>query len=220
MGDPVFDAFYATQIQAVAHGASEQAAMQLAGAALLNIIGPAVLIGHSQGGVIPWLLADARPDLVKGIIGIEPSGPPFHDIFIPGGTAGPARPWGPADIPLTYSPAPTTNSTSGNPVFDTEVVDVPGQYNGTRSSCIIQKEPAKQLVNLKMPVLMETGEASFHAVYDHCTAMWLKQAGVNVTHWRLEELGIHGNGHMQFMENNSENIAIILEEWIRGVTGG
>ena len=46
-------------------------------ARLLDRIGPAVLFTHSAGGPAGWLTADARPELVKGIIAIEPIGPAF-----------------------------------------------------------------------------------------------------------------------------------------------
>ena len=52
---------------------------QDAGAALLDKIGPAIVLTHSQSGSFGWLIADARPKLVKAIIAIEPSGPPFED---------------------------------------------------------------------------------------------------------------------------------------------
>jgi hypothetical protein len=32
-------------------------------------------------------------------------------------------------------------------------------------------------------------------------------AGVSVDHVRLEDVGIHGNGHMMFMEKNNMHIA-------------
>jgi pimeloyl-ACP methyl ester carboxylesterase len=41
-----------------------------AGAALLDKIGPAILISHSQGGQLTWLIGDARPGLVKGIVAV------------------------------------------------------------------------------------------------------------------------------------------------------
>lgn len=36
----------------------------------------------------------------------------------------------------------------------------------------------------------------------------------------LATKGIHGNGHMQFLEKNSDEIAGVLDEWIRGKVGG
>ena len=44
--------------------------------ALLDKIGPAILLTHSQSGAFGWPVADARPDLVKAIVAVEPNGPP------------------------------------------------------------------------------------------------------------------------------------------------
>ena len=46
--------------------------------ALFDKIGPAILMVHSQAGAFAWPVADARPDLVKAIVGVEPNGPPFY----------------------------------------------------------------------------------------------------------------------------------------------
>ncbi len=100
-GDPIFDAFYATQVESLASNAETQTLIQAAGSALLDKIGPAIIVTHSQAGPFGWLLADSRPSLVKGIVAIEPAGPPFQNEVT---NQDPARPWGLADIPLTYDP--------------------------------------------------------------------------------------------------------------------
>jgi pimeloyl-ACP methyl ester carboxylesterase len=48
--------------------------------ALLEKIGPSILLVHSQAGAFGWPVADIRPDLVKAILAIEPNGPPFYGI--------------------------------------------------------------------------------------------------------------------------------------------
>lgn len=61
--------------------------------ALLERIGKKVILfGHSQGGTAPWLIADAKPELVERIVALEPAGPPFKEPKINGGV--PARKWG------------------------------------------------------------------------------------------------------------------------------
>src|SRR5215467_4279262 len=100
-GDPAFDAFYATQVETVISNEATQAANQAASAALLDKIGPAIILTHSQSGSFGWLIADARPKLVKGIIAIEPAGPPFEAIYI---GSGKTRPWGLTDIKMAYDP--------------------------------------------------------------------------------------------------------------------
>ncbi|HUP95199.1 MAG TPA: alpha/beta hydrolase, partial [Burkholderiales bacterium] len=76
-GDPVFDQFYSSQVQYILSGATTQRLNRDAGAALLDRIGPAIVLTHSQSGAIGWPIADARPQLVKAVIAAEPSGPPF-----------------------------------------------------------------------------------------------------------------------------------------------
>ncbi|UBB15381.1 alpha/beta hydrolase family protein [Comamonas odontotermitis] len=65
VGDPVFDQFYASQVEYLASNAETQTLIRSAGEALLDRIGPAILLTHSQAGPFGWLLADARPKLVK-----------------------------------------------------------------------------------------------------------------------------------------------------------
>jgi pimeloyl-ACP methyl ester carboxylesterase len=101
MGDPIFDAFYATQVETVLSNEATERRNQEAGAALLDRIGPAIVLTHSQSGPFGWLIADARPGLVKAIVAVEPFGPPFEATII--GT-GKLRAWGPTNIPITYDP--------------------------------------------------------------------------------------------------------------------
>ena len=80
----------------------------------------------------------------------------------------------------------------------------------------LQAEPARKLPNLaKIPMLIVAAESSYHAAFDHCTAAYLKQAGVPVTFLRLEDAGIRGNGHMMMLEKNSDEIAGVLVDWLK-----
>ena len=81
--------------------------------------------------------------------------------------------------------------------------------------CWQQAEPARKLPRLgRVPILIVTSEASYHAAYDHCTSQYLIQAGVPHTFTRLEAAGIHGNGHMMMLEKNSQVIAAYLQKWL------
>ena len=42
------------------------------GAMLLDDIGPAILMTHGDGAVFAWVTAQERPNLVKGIVAVEP----------------------------------------------------------------------------------------------------------------------------------------------------
>jgi hypothetical protein len=61
--------------------------------------------------------------------------------------------------------------------------------------------------------MVVTSEASYHAVYDHCTVRYLRQVGAHVDFVRLEEVGIHGNGHMMMLERNNMAIASVIARW-------
>lgn len=205
-GDPAFDAFYASQVQRQKDVVLQEAQTAKAYSALLDKIGkPVHLVTHSQSGGFGWRVADLRPKLTKGIVALEPAGPPFINRVV---VSGPARAWGVTDGEITYEPSAGPNATLiktiVEPAKDKDHVD-----------CIMQTEPAKKLVNLeKIPVFFVTTEASYHVPYDYCTVKYLRQAGVGVEHLNLPDVGIKGNGHMFFMEKNSDDIAGKVLEWL------
>jgi pimeloyl-ACP methyl ester carboxylesterase len=65
------------------------------GAMLLDKIGPSIIMTHSAGGPFGWLVAEIRPNLVKGIVAIEGGGQPF----------GGANAWGMSTIPVAIRSA-------------------------------------------------------------------------------------------------------------------
>jgi pimeloyl-ACP methyl ester carboxylesterase len=72
-------------------------AMRDGAAALLDRIGPSVVLTHSMGGPFGWLAADVRWEQVRAIVAVEPLGPPF--VLLPG--IGKVR-YGLTAIPVTY----------------------------------------------------------------------------------------------------------------------
>lgn len=205
-GNPVFDAAHARTVAYLANNAETQQLVQNAGAALLDRIGPAILVTHSQAGPFGWLLADARPKLVRGIIAVEPSGPPFELAVL---SKGPARDWGPTNIRITYDP----------PVNDPKELRTERQAKADGPDlvlCVLQAGTPRTLPNLRgIPIAIITGEASYHAPYDHCTSKYLVQAGVANEHIRLEARGIRGNGHGIPSELNNLVVARLVDEWLQ-----
>ena len=86
-----------------------------------------------------WSIADARPDLVKGIVALEPTGLPYKDPV--------ARPrngdrlYGLTSIPLAYDP-PVTPETPLE--FEQQVEPTPPGL----TACWPQAGPPRRLVNL------------------------------------------------------------------------
>jgi len=213
-GNPAFDQFFASQLESIASTVKTEELMFPADVALLEKIGPAIVLTHSQSGVFGFKLADARPDLVKAHIAVEPNGPPFYDTDFRGGddwykdSDKIARPWGVARVPLAYDP----------PAAEASELHLARQEQADETTlvrCWLQAEPARQLPKMKnVPTAIVTGEASFRATYDHCTSKFLTQAGVRNTHLRLEKVGLHGNGHMMMLEQNSAAIAEVIANWL------
>jgi hypothetical protein len=193
IGNPVFDAFYPTQVPYLADNAQTQRLNQEGVSSLLDRIGPAIILTHSQSSPFGWL-ADRRRRAV------EPTRPPFQNAVL--GTDK-ARAWGVTDIPITYDP----------PVNDpTELkIEQQAQPDGPDLvRCWQQQAPARRLANLAdIPAVVITTEASYHAAYDHCSVKYLAQAGVKVTALRLGDHGIHGNGHMVMLEKNNQQVAAL-----------
>jgi pimeloyl-ACP methyl ester carboxylesterase len=211
-GDATFDGFYASQVETIGDEGLIEEINRDAGAKLLDRIGPAVLLTHSQAGVIGWSVADARPSLVKGILAIEPSGPPIRENVAKGAPdyfedGVMARPWGVTRGKIAFDPP--AESAGELKLVRQEEADGPGLVR-----CFAQAEPARQIPRLRgIPILILTSEASYHAPYDHCTAKFLEQAGVKNTFVRLADHGIRGNGHMMMLEKNNLEIAAFLRRW-------
>src|SRR2546427_10613950 len=60
-GDPVFYAFYTTQVETVSSNGQTQRRNQAPSAALLDKIGQPILLTHSHGAAFGRLIVDARP---------------------------------------------------------------------------------------------------------------------------------------------------------------
>src|SRR6266545_4624009 len=192
--------------------ARQQAVSRDAMVALLDKIGPAIVLVHSQGGPIGWATADARPSLVKAVVAVEPNGPPVRALELVGAPewfkeGGIALPYGIAGVPLAYDP-PVKDASELKWVKE-DKADGPGLV-----TCWKQAEPARKLVNLKMPIVVLMSEASYHAPYDHCTVKFLQQAGVKPDFIKLADLGIKGNSHVMMQEKNSKEIAAVIYGWL------
>lgn len=156
-------------------------------ARLLDLTGPAVLLTHSAGGPVGWLVADARPHLVKGIAAVEPIGPAF--VEFPGmGTLH----WGLTAAPITYDPPAATPQ---------EVADRPAAE--------------RRLPNLSgLPVALFTGGASAFATFAPDVVDFLRTGGADAEWIHLPDHGIDGNGHGLIFEANSDETVRPVVRWL------
>lgn len=213
--------------------------------ALLKHTGKAFLIGEGTGGGMAWLATDAEPELVAGVIAIEPAGPPFgkatrgkeneHRVFTQFMEwAGNIRNYGLTDIPLTYDPP--ANLHDGLSSLGQAPLDIENRLRpDAKGSCYLQRglwedyvlpegdtrdpHQVRELYNLKkVPQAIVTAHASSHVTYDWATVAFMVQAGVDLQWIKLDEHNIYGNGHLMFLETNSDDVARLLTECIYSMT--
>jgi len=227
-GDPVFDNYFSSNVPSLDNREMQSKMNVEALSSLLDRIGPSIVLVHSQSGQYGWPLAQARPALVKAIVAAEPSGPPVHDVVVPGATRfgmdfanatavegteifrddPRLKRYGLADNPMVYAPAVTPESPLA--FVQQDKAEAPDLVK-----CWRQKEPARNLVAVgDRPILYLAAEASFYAPYNHCTVGYLRQAGVDVSFVKLADIGVRGNGHLMMMEKNSDAIAQVIIEWL------
>ncbi|RFU33828.1 hypothetical protein B7463_g2504, partial [Scytalidium lignicola] len=215
-GDPIFDAFYASQVGHLSDYKKVEQLFHPAAQALLVKIGPSYLVTHSQSGALGWHVADNYPDLMKGIIALEPHGPPFEYPNYPPFNARPeiigkmVHPFGITSTPLRYEPALLADATQ----LDYEPYHPENLAEGLAYGHRL-KSPRRQLPNLaRVPVVVATAEASYHATYDHLTVRFLRDAGVAAEHVYFSEIGIHGNGHLMAAEKNVGEVKDFINDWL------
>lgn len=126
--------------------------------AVLERVGPCLVLAHSHGGEVAYRAMQRRPDLVLGIIGIEPSG--FSQDVAASAVA---------DKPFLFVYGDYLNASS----LWTQLVDTGCRY-----------------------------------------AQTLLERGARVTNWHLTKMGIAGNSHMLMMDDNSDDIALRISDWI------
>ncbi len=213
-GDPIYDQFFSSQVEDIEDVNVIERLNLASGVALIEKIGPSVLLTHSQSGSFGWLIANARPELVKGIVAIEPNGPPLYEMslekegddFYKDGSVG--RVWGITRLPLNFNPPAQQPQ-------DLKLVRQAKPDAENLVKCWVQPSPARELPQLKgKPILIVSSHASYHVPYDHCTSKFLSDAGVSNTYVRLPDVGIMGNGHMMMLEKNNLEIAQFLIKWI------
>ena len=98
--DPLVDQFMANEVSNVSDEAYHSELSEKGAVELLDRIGPSIVLTHAFGGFLGWIMADRRPNLVKGILAMEINGNPFLNQLR----------WGVTAIPLAYDPPAASRS--------------------------------------------------------------------------------------------------------------
>ena len=90
------------------------------------------------------------------------------------------------------------------------------QERPDEAKCWLQVEPARKLARWKnIKTLSISADGTYHRTYDPCIPKFLKQAGVDNTFIRLEDVGISGNSHMMMLEKNSDQVIGFITDWLQ-----
>jgi pimeloyl-ACP methyl ester carboxylesterase len=167
-------------------------------AELLDRIGPAIVVTHSAGGPSGWLAMDARPNLVKGVLAIEPAMGITENLA----------------PQITFKPALAAGET-----IQTE--ELPAEGAGL-TPCRLQPKASARTVPAfaGKKVLFVVAPQSFPMFTPtvHCSVHTLNQLGASATLSRLADHAIQGNGHFMNEElNNGEIAKKVFIPWLSGI---
>lgn len=162
--------------------------------ALLDQIGPAVLLAHSAGGGSTFRVPDLNPSKVVGIIGFEAAG---------------SNPTAPG---FNNSPALITT-------WKTEPALPAGFAAVQKDGCAMQGDRPSRLVNYtNLPVVLvatEMGTLS-HDALKCATSVW-QQAGAKASSVYFPDRGLKGGGHFAMAQLDNAAYAKVFLELAAGI---
>lgn len=154
---------------------------------LLQRIGPAILVTYSAGAISGWWVADKHPELIAGMLAIEPAASNITSSLRKG---------------LTFEPPLPEDFVA---VPDPEGCDLqpPDQ---------VSRLPSFADMNIHM-VGAEFGLTRGLP----CSRKALVQAGANVRYTYLPDEGVRGNGHLLLGELNNAQVAAVLVKLLASI---
>jgi pimeloyl-ACP methyl ester carboxylesterase len=154
--------------------------------ALLNKIGPAVLVTHSNSGLWGWLAA-ARSSNAKGVVSYEPG------FVFPRGEI-------PAPVPLYKG-----TQDSGTPVTDQEFANL--------AKLPVQVVYGDNIPKEAVPDLAADGRRA-QVINSEQFASALKARGGHASVLHLPDAGLRGNSHFSYLDLNNVQVADQLSAFL------
>ena len=199
---------------------------------------PVLLITHSMSGAYGWKLLERVGSRVRGLIAIAP-GPPGN--IQPRGVVTDRR----GDEIEVKTPSMQMRFSLTRPVaFGLPFVERKLLATSTRFprhliqayAASLQSIPPRllyerlnveesqlkvqdpsRIVDQKILIVTGTEDSEHPRELDGMTADWLREQGADVEFRFLADVGVHGNGHMLMLEDNSDALAAMLVEWADGL---
>jgi pimeloyl-ACP methyl ester carboxylesterase len=180
--------------------------------ALLQQVGPAVLVTHSMSGAFGWKLAERVPHLLAAVVGLAPSPP------------GNIQPWWswpayPESAPIAFTPEEVRHFTA-SPRFPDEAFDAYFQSIVPESARIYNERLNVRGVQLRIddperlrrvPLLVVSAQRdpNHPGSTDAQTAAFF-----GADHIGLADHGLTDHGHLMMIERGNLEIADVIFEWL------
>jgi len=198
---------------------------------------PVILLTHSMSGALGWRLVETHGERIARVVAIAP-GPPGNIQAEPRISAetDDAIELQSLELKFTLSKRephrPTMAFVEKKIVgagwrFPRDRVAEMAAAMGTIAPRLIYQRLNVHGAQLKVkrfenfrgkPILVMTGshDIDHPRALDAATADWLNANGAAAEFRYLPELGIEGNGHMMMMEDNSDELAALIADWLDG----
>jgi pimeloyl-ACP methyl ester carboxylesterase len=192
--------------------------------ALLQKIGPSVVLVHSLSGSVGWKLCDTAPDQVAALVGIAPGAPAnlptgYATELIKSFTGNNEGQYFSLDKPLWYSREAARKSFANASLF-------PKEDFGAYYSSLVPESPQalndafnkdghglfvdpKKFASVPKVVINGDEDPRHTLAVDEKTAQF-----VGAEHIYLADAGLRGHGHMMMLDRNNEKIAQLIIDWL------
>jgi pimeloyl-ACP methyl ester carboxylesterase len=183
--------------------------------ALLENIGPAVLVTHSMSGAFGWKLAEQVTRFIVAVVAVAPSPP------------GNIQPWWswpayPEDQPIRFTRDEVRHFTA-SPRFPTEALDAYYQslvpesarlYNERLNARGLQLQVGLVENVRSVPILVVSAEVD----PNHPDGTDVRTAHfVGAEHLVLADRGLTGHGHLMMIEHGNLEIARMILDWLERI---
>jgi pimeloyl-ACP methyl ester carboxylesterase len=180
--------------------------------ALLERVGPAVLVTHSMSGAMGWKLAEQAADLIVALVGVAPSPP------------GNIQPWWSWPAYPEYQPIQFTREEvrhfTASPRFPDEAFDayfeslVPESARLYNERLNVRGEQLR-VDNIDVVRLVPTLVVSADVDPNHPGGTDSTTAAfVGGEHLVLSARGLTGHGHLMMLEHGNIEIAALILDWL------
>ena len=204
-------------------------------ALIASLDAPVAVITHSMSGCFGWRLLELHGDRIAAVVGVAPSPPgniqPVAPVSEETETAietqkdglhlriekGVARSERPEVIDHILVGTGDRFPREHLELYRSTLLAVPPRLLIERlniGGSQVRVSDPRRLTDSRILVVTGTHDQGHSREHDEAIVDWLRAQGAHADFCYLGDRGIVGNGHMMMLENNSEQIADVIVDWL------